>query len=134
MLFQTVIAQAVKKVFPPSGILFKQMRLISRYMDSVKRLKKRETLEFGVGITDHCNLNCACCSAFSPVSGESFYSVETFKKDCQRLFQLGGKKISKIFLAGGEPLLHPHVTDFFDAAGDCFRSYVPAGGGGVFVL
>jgi MoaA/NifB/PqqE/SkfB family radical SAM enzyme len=135
MVFQTVVAQAVKKIFPPSGILFKRLRLINRYIDSVKRLKKRKFLEFGIGITDHCNLNCACCSAFSPVSGEGFYSVETFKKDCLRLFQLGGEKIAKILLAGGEPLLHPQITDFFDAAGECFSSYgTTRGGGGISAL
>jgi MoaA/NifB/PqqE/SkfB family radical SAM enzyme len=94
------------------------------------RLKKRSKLNFNVKITDHCNLNCACCNQLAPVSDKACYPVETFKKDCLRLFQLGGKKISRIIFTGGEPLLHPQVTDFFDVARECFNSYGMGGGGG----
>jgi MoaA/NifB/PqqE/SkfB family radical SAM enzyme len=72
-------------------------------------------------------LNCACCSQFSPVADEGFYPIDIFKKDALRLFQLGGDKIKKFIFAGGEPLLHPQITDFFDFARECFDRY---GGGG----
>ncbi|MDR2097856.1 MAG: hypothetical protein LBP37_04980 [Spirochaetaceae bacterium] len=131
MDFQNIAAQTLKKIVSPEGIIYKGFRLINQYAVSFKRLKKRTTLEVVAKVTDHCNLNCACCNQFSPVSDEFFYSVETFKKDCLRLFRLGGKRITKISFSGGEPLLHPQITDFFDAARECFEIHR---GGGVFAL
>jgi uncharacterized radical SAM superfamily Fe-S cluster-containing enzyme len=129
MLFQTAVAQVLEKIFPPSGKLYKQLRLINQYAASFKRLKKRTELDFFVKLTDHCNLNCACCNQLSPVAEEFFYPVETFKKDCLRLFQLGGEKISRIGFSGGEPLLHPQITAFFDVARECFNNSSMGGGG-----
>ncbi|MDR2660390.1 MAG: hypothetical protein LBC27_10485 [Spirochaetaceae bacterium] len=128
MHFESAAAQVLKKIVPPSGKIYRQLHLISQYAGSFKRLKKLKTLVVNTHITDHCNLNCACCNQFSPLICESFCDVESFKKDFSRLVQLGGKKIEKIVFSGGEPLLHPNVTGFFDAARECFDNY--RGGGG----
>lgn len=39
-------------------------------------------------LTDHCNLNCAGCSHFSPLSSQNYVSIEQYKKDIQRLAKL----------------------------------------------
>jgi MoaA/NifB/PqqE/SkfB family radical SAM enzyme len=131
MRLQTVAAQILKKIISPEGIIYKKIRLIHQYACSFKRLKKLRSLVLTVKITDHCNLNCACCNQLSPLSDEVFYPVDAFKRDCLRLFRLGGEKISKITFSGGEPLLHPQITDFFDAARECFDNYRAWGGGGI---
>lgn len=132
MMFQNFASQTLKKIIPMA--VHKQLRLLNRYIASFRQLKKRQRLVFGVFLTDHCNLNCACCSALSPVADKAFYPVEVFKNDCLRLFQLGGDKISEITLAGGEPLLHSQITGFFDAARECFDKYGLNGGGGGALL
>lgn len=63
-------------------------------------------------ITDHCNLNCAGCSHFSPIAEPWYESIEDFKHDFNILADKTGKHINTIRLMGGEPLLHPHVEQF----------------------
>ncbi len=87
-----------------------------RYMKSElneKHLNCLETLKFEVHITDHCNLNCKGCYHFSPISEPVFLSTEEFEKDMRRMHQVCEDKVSSITLLGGEPLLHPQITDFF---------------------
>ena len=66
-----------------------------------------------IHLTDHCNLNCKGCTHFSPLSEEFYLDYETFKKDIDRMAQLSNGRIKFIFLLGGEPLLHPNITQFF---------------------
>lgn len=88
-----------------------------RYMQSelnMKRLDPLQVLNFEVHIAEHCNLNCKGCYHFSPLSEENFLSIEEFDQDLKEMFRLcEGNKVSCITLLGGEPLLHPQVTDFF---------------------
>jgi MoaA/NifB/PqqE/SkfB family radical SAM enzyme len=132
MKFQNLVSQRLKKIISPSGTIYRHLRLINQYIASFKRLKKQNQLIFGTHITDHCNLNCACCNQFSPLLDDGFCSVEAFNKDCLRLFELAGGRIAKIIFSGGEPLLHPKITDFFDIARGCFNQYANIGGGGGF--
>lgn len=66
-------------------------------------------LEFHV--TDHCNLNCKGCSHFSPIADKIYLDVNEHRKDIQQLTKLVSN-IKVIRLLGGEPLLHPKITDF----------------------
>lgn len=86
-----------------------------RYMQSelnLKRLTPLEALRFEVHIVDHCNLNCKGCYHFSPLSNECFLPLEEFERDLERISALCGDRVSHITLLGGEPLLHPQVTDY----------------------
>jgi MoaA/NifB/PqqE/SkfB family radical SAM enzyme len=65
-----------------------------------------------IDITDHCNLNCCGCNAFSPLSEPKFLSLEEFENDILQLSKLTNKLLQKMFLLGGEPLLHPQFLDF----------------------
>lgn len=80
------------------------------------KLEPRKMLNFEVHITDHCNLNCAGCIHFSPLSEESFLSLEEFDRDFEQMHRLCKDKVSQIVLLGGEPLLHPQITDFLYTA------------------
>jgi hypothetical protein len=67
-----------------------------------------------VHVVDHCNLNCSGCSHFSSLeSEESFTSFESFQYDMTRLSQLF-RRISKIRLMGGEPLLNPKLFKYIE--------------------
>lgn len=59
-------------------------------------------------ITDHCNLNCAGCSHFSPLCKPWTEDLETFKKEWSIVYD---KKlqIRRIRILGGEPLLNPDL-------------------------
>ena len=64
-------------------------------------------------LVDHCNLNCACCNHFTPVTPEYFFSIEDIVSDFKKLKKIFDN-IGKIFILGGEPLLHPDLTELFE--------------------
>ena len=63
-------------------------------------------------IVDHCNLNCAGCSHFSPLAQEWFEDLVQFKKDFSQLWDITKGQVGIIRLMGGEPLLHPQFDEF----------------------
>lgn len=63
-------------------------------------------------LVDHCNLNCAGCSTFSPLAEKRFADPEAFRHDLERLHELIGDRVLRLHLLGGEPLLHPDVMSF----------------------
>jgi MoaA/NifB/PqqE/SkfB family radical SAM enzyme len=81
-----------------------------------KRLKKRGRLRFDVQLADHCNLNCTGCSNYSPIAPKNFLKKESFNKNCERLSLLSGGNLEDIYLFGGEPLLHPGITEIIKIA------------------
>jgi ABC-2 type transport system ATP-binding protein len=62
-------------------------------------------------IVDHCNLNCAGCSHFSPLAKSKYASLEIFEKNISKLSTYN-LVIEQFNLLGGEPLLHPQIKDF----------------------
>jgi len=74
-----------------------------------KKLSRRFLFE--VQLADHCNLNCASCSHFSPIADEKFIDVSKYEKDCEKFAELAKNNVHKIHLLGGEPLLHPNISD-----------------------
>lgn len=66
-----------------------------------------------VHLTDHCNLSCVRCSHFSPLAKKEFFlEPDDFEKDCRRLAELTNGDIDEFQLSGGEPLLHPQISEF----------------------
>jgi MoaA/NifB/PqqE/SkfB family radical SAM enzyme len=47
--------------------------------------------------------------------------MESYKTDMARLAELSGGRLSSFYITGGEPLLHPQITDIFSVA----RRYFP---------
>lgn len=83
----------------------------------LKKNRNRKALDYlEVHLTNHCNLNCACCCHFAPLAEEYFMSKDHFTKDLERLSVLSEGRIRRIRLMGGEPLLHPEIKDFIRIA------------------
>ena len=77
----------------------------------------RRKLNFEIHVVDHCNLNCKYCSHFSPIANPSYTDISGFESDLsllQRVVSPG--RIEKLRILGGEPLLHPQITDFIRIA------------------
>lgn len=85
-----------------------------------KQLRK-EALNFEVSLAEHCNLNCQSCNHFSPLAEKKFLDVSEYEMELRRLTELFGKKIGRVMLVGGEPLLHPRLEDIMDIS----RQYLP---------
>jgi hypothetical protein len=88
------------------------------------RLRRRKLLRFETDITNHCNLNCAGCNHFSPIAEEHYVEVDSFEKDFARLSTLTKRKIENIDLMGGEPLLHPRLTELLAIARKYFSGTI----------
>jgi ABC-2 type transport system ATP-binding protein len=84
-----------------------------------RNLKVRSELCFEVNLVDHCNLNCAFCTHFSPLaedSVESYLDPDRFSRDCDRIAELTNGYVQYITFAGGEPLLHPNILEIIKIA------------------
>ncbi len=68
---------------------------------------------FELHVVEHCNLRCAHCCNMSPYLDERFLSVEEIEAQCQRMASHLCVDVFKIM--GGEPLLHPRITDVLRA-------------------
>lgn len=112
---------ALKKGFLKIYLVLNEFLAYMKSELKVNKLKPLSLLNFEVHITDHCNLNCRGCIHFSPLSEESFLSIEEFKKDFRQMHELCGENVSQIVLLGGEPLLHPQITDFLYIARQYFK-------------
>lgn len=77
-------------------------------------------LYFSVQIVGHCNLGCKQCCHFSPLAGEEYLDINSYKKDCDRLSKLFDGEAFGITLSGGEPLLHPQLTEFISITREAF--------------
>lgn len=77
--------------------------------------------KFQIHIVEHCNLKCRGCYHFSSLAKEEYLLVDEYGRDIQRLGELFNGSIDEILLLGGEPLLHPQVTEFFHLS----RKYMP---------
>lgn len=69
-------------------------------------------------LVDHCNLNCAGCTHFSPLAEPWFEDLEDFKRDFMQLSKMFN--IETVRLMGGEPLLHPQIKEFITYARQMF--------------
>ncbi|MCH5277267.1 MAG: hypothetical protein J1E80_05465 [Desulfovibrionaceae bacterium] len=72
--------------------------------------RNRLAFEYEIPLTNHCNLNCQTCTAFSPIAEKSFLSMEIFCRDVTRMAELYGSENIWLRMVGGEPLLHPQIT------------------------
>lgn len=94
--------------------------LLKKIERGVTNLTPQCQLKFEVHIVEHCNLNCKQCAHFSPLAEESYIRVERYERDCRRLSELFGGEMSSIQLLGGEPLLHPQITEIMRVTRDAF--------------
>ena len=86
----------------------------------IKRLFHKITLELHV--TDHCNLNCKSCSHYAPIADEFYISLEKLKKYYNTIKNHGLVFFSTLRLMGGEPLLHPQITEILELSRTYFSN------------
>jgi MoaA/NifB/PqqE/SkfB family radical SAM enzyme len=115
------VRNSVVKIIPENSWFFKQVTLVGLKINAKKCHLPLQSLAMGVYATQHCNLNCKCCTAFSPIAEECFMDIETYKNDMETLSKLTCQKLASFYITGGEPLLHPRITEIFDIA----RKYFP---------
>lgn len=85
--------------------------------------RPKRFFQIEVHVAEHCNLNCSYCSHFSPLADEIFLDPASFEQDCAQISKITSKLV--VFkLLGGEPLLHPKLTDFFEIVRRYFKSTV----------
>jgi len=68
---------------------------------------------------DHCNMNCAGCTHYSPFLRERCADVDVVRRDFARLKELF-RNIRKIRIMGGEPLLNPELTSLMRIVREAF--------------
>lgn len=81
--------------------------LIRRKLE--KKIASNMTLAFH--IVDHCNLNCQMCNKYAPLTTPNFFAPDIIARDAHFLSKLTDGKLGKIFITGGEPLLHPELKE-----------------------
>jgi MoaA/NifB/PqqE/SkfB family radical SAM enzyme len=114
------IRNNVVKIIPESSPLFKWMSLMGLKINAKKHHAIRTSMVMGVYATQHCNLNCKCCTVYSPIAEKEFLDIDTYKKDMEKLAELTGHKLESFYVTGGEPLLHPRLLEIFSIARDFF--------------
>jgi len=96
----------------------REPRIVVWFRRSILR-KKPVLHHFEVHITDHCNLNCKGCAHFSNLCPPTFADIDEFTADMNSMASLFSE-VRQIYLLGGEPLLHPQLTEFVYAAREAF--------------
>lgn len=91
------------------------------YIMFLSKQLKSSILNFEVNLVDHCNLNCQCCNHFSPLSPQKFLDLDVYENDIKRISELYVDNRGTLMLLGGEPLLHPNITDIIRIT----REYLP---------
>lgn len=90
--------------------------------DIIRKFTPLPLIQFEINLVNHCNLNCKSCDHISPLSEKWFANVEQFKRDIHRMSELFDGEARYIRLVGGEPLLHPLLTEFFNITRNYFKS------------
>lgn len=85
--------------------------LLKTYQFILKfRLSLKIPFKIDVHVVEHCNLNCKGCSHFSTLAAPEFLDTNDYEKSLRHLAKIK-KSIGQIQLLGGEPLLHPRLTE-----------------------
>jgi hypothetical protein len=110
----------VVKLIPEDTGLFRSLFILGLKINSVQRHKRRTSMKIDIPVTEHCNLSCTCCTAFGPLAKESFLDIDSYTKDMRKLAELTRHQLDDVTLTGGEPLLHPRITEILDRAREFF--------------
>jgi MoaA/NifB/PqqE/SkfB family radical SAM enzyme len=115
-----IIRNNIVKIIPESSPLFKWLSLIGLKINARKNHALMTSMKMGVYATQHCNLNCKCCTAYSPIAKEEFLDIDSYKNDMAKLAELTSNKMENFYITGGEPLLHPRIMEIFRIARELF--------------
>lgn len=76
---------------------------------TAKKYFVTKRLYFEITATEHCNLQCAMCSHYSPLAEKSYLDIEEMVRDLRRMNELFKDYELTCCILGGEPLLHPEI-------------------------
>ena len=134
------LAKKILKFFPSSFVHFATRfyrRTRISILSLVTRIKillslplkpKLSQIRFEVHLAEHCNLNCYACNNFSSIAKPELVDPEEFKRDFERMGEIFANKCERIYLLGGEPLLHTEINTLMEIA----RKNFPEGDISVF--
>lgn len=106
-----------------------------QYITFCIRQIRRIHLDFEVNIVDHCNLNCQCCNHFSPIAKPTYIDIDIFERDLKRIKELTNGDVDRIWLIGGEPLLHPQIVKIIYTARRIFpKTHITLNTNGTLLL
>lgn len=77
------------------------------------RMGKLDIAAIEINAVMHCNLTCAGCSHGSPMAATANTSPDTVLRDLTSLKAVA--QLDEVRVVGGEPLLHPQLTDLLRA-------------------
>lgn len=69
--------------------------------------------ELYIEILDKCNLKCKHCSTEACQEKNTFMEMETYERIIEECIELG---LKKVFVSGGEPLIHPNLLKMIELA------------------
>jgi MoaA/NifB/PqqE/SkfB family radical SAM enzyme len=110
------------KIIPENSRLFRWLCLVGFRIAARQKHTLRTSMRIDIPVVEHCNLSCRSCTTFGPLAAASFLDIECFTRDMNRLAALTGGRLDAVAFTGGEPLLHPQLTDFFSIARALFKS------------
>ena len=94
---------------------------LSHFDTAIRRIMPRPLLNLSLHLVHQCNLNCKGCDQFSPLADEWYADIEAFKKDMSRMSDIFDGEAEHVWVCGGEPLLHPDITEFMKVARENFK-------------
>lgn len=84
--------------------------------------KTKAPLHIEFNVTDYCNLNCKCCSHYSPLAPEEYQGLDSLEEDMRHISGIkNAEMIEGVYLIGGETLLYPELKQAMRMA----RKYFP---------
>jgi organic radical activating enzyme len=97
--------------------MFSKMKKLYNFLEKGK-------LHFQIHVNYNCNLKCKGCSHFSSISEVENLEIEEFEHEIAQIAALcrGKNLVRHIDLLGGEPLLHPDITQFLTIARRYFKN------------
>jgi MoaA/NifB/PqqE/SkfB family radical SAM enzyme len=115
-----IVRNNIVKIIPENSFLFKWMTIIGLKINARSCHIPLTSMRIGVYATEHCNLNCRCCTAFSPLADKTFLNIDTYRKDIEKIAELTHNNLDLFYITGGEPLLHPQISDIIIIADQYF--------------
>lgn len=105
--YRAIVPKSVQSKLTPYFI-----RMWISAASTICKCRKKKNLTYvEIRIVDHCNLNCKSCAQCSPLAEPKCVDINTYTADFQRLYDLTNGSIKTIRLMGGEPLLHPQISE-----------------------
>ncbi len=117
--------QLIENDIDENNIIFAFTKEVDNYIQSLRTENPNaeiplKELQFEINITEHCNLNCKCCSQFSSICEDEFVDIKELERDVTRLAEIFEHRCKYIYLIGGEPLLNPEI---FECISICRRNF-----------